>query len=215
MAGKEKFELFDASWNAGNGAPDTVGTDEGRDKVDSFTCADEPGEITAGILRALRQGGPCTLVFAHYAGPDLRGHAAGWDVRPGSKYMKAVAVVGQELARLCDAIEEDAELRGRTAVVLTADHGGGAPFRGHNQPRARVDHAIPFLVWTGDDCGPSDLYALNELTRADPGTEQEEIDSSGLPPIRNGDAGNLVLGLLDLPPIPGSTIDARQDLRVR
>jgi len=82
-----------------------------------------------------------------------------------------------------------------------------------------VDYIIPFLVWTGDHETPRDLYAINPGTRADPGLAQprQGVDAkskASLPPIRNGDAGNLVLALLALPPIPGSTINANQDLRV-
>ncbi len=99
--------------------------------------------------------------------------------------------------------------------MLTADHGGGAPFKSHDQTRMWVDYIIPFLVWTGDGGTARELYALNPRTRADPGLNQVTSDSKApLPPIRNGDSGNLVLALLGLPAITGSTINAQQDLRV-
>ena len=76
---------------------------------------------------------------------------------------------------------------------------------------------IPFAVWTGDDAdddsGSADLYELNAGTRFDPGLTQPPHDSD-TPPIRNSDAANLALDLLGLPAIPGSTINAKQDLRI-
>ncbi len=219
FAGKTKFALYDSSWNAESGAPDAVGEDQGRDKIDEYLFTEKIEAIADGVVRNLKTGGAKSLVFAHFAVTDLTAHAYGWDVTPGSKYLKAVSKVDEQLARILDAIESDEALRGRTAVVLTADHGGGAPFRSHDQTRMWVDYIIPFLVWTGDHETPRDLYALNAATRADPGLTQprapeEPRAKASLPPIRNGDAGNLVLALLALPAIPGSTINASQDLRV-
>jgi len=219
FAGKTKFAIYDASWNATSGAPDTVGDDQGRDKIDEYGFTLKIAEIADGVVRNLKTGDRKSLVFAHFAITDLIAHATGWDVTPGSQYLKAVAKVDEQIGRILDAIEADDALRGKTAVVLTADHGGGAPFRSHDQPAMWVDYIIPFLVWTGDHETPRDLYAINPGTRADPGLAQprQGVDAkskASLPPIRNGDAGNLVLALLALPPIPGSTINANQDLRV-
>jgi Type I phosphodiesterase / nucleotide pyrophosphatase len=220
FAGKSKFSLYESSWNAENGAPDTVGEDQGRKKIDEYLFTDKLPEIADGVVRNLKTGATRSLVFVHFAAPDLTAHAYGWDVTPGSRYLKAVAAVDREIGRILDAIQADENLRGKTAVVLTADHGGGAPFKSHDQTRMWVDYIIPFLVWTGDGGTPRDLYALNARTRADPGLVQIRPGATGsdgkaiLPPIRNGDAGNLALSLLLLPPVPGSTINADQDLRV-
>jgi len=214
FVGKSKFSLYDASWNAENGAPDTVGEDQGRKKIDEYGFTEKTPEIGDDVVRFLKEGGPRSLVFVHFAVTDLTAHEGGWDVTPGSRYMKAVAAVDRELGRILDAVRSDEALRGRTAVVLTADHGGGAPLKNHDQAQMWVDYIIPFLVWTGDGGEGRDLYLLNARTRADPGLGRPRTGDPGLPPIRNGDAGNLVLSLLGLPPIPGSTINAAQDLAV-
>ena len=48
------------------------------------------------------------------------------------------------------------------------------------------------------------LYALNADHRADPGIARAAEDEP--PPIRNCEAGNLALSLLQLPAVPGSVI---------
>lgn len=212
VCGKSKFSVYDASWNAENGAPDRVDADDGPDKIDEYQLAGKTEGVADAVIANLNRGGR-SFSFAHYAITDLTAHARGWDVTPESPYMKAIARVDRELGRILDAIEASDALRGKTAVVLTADHGGGAPFLSHDQPHMWVDYIIPFVVWTGSNGDPQDLYVLSATTRRDPGIGRPMRDTPGLPPIRNGDAANVVLDLLGLPPVPGSTIGASQDLR--
>lgn len=214
FAGKTKFSIFDVSWNAEHGAPDTTGVDDGRDKLDRYVFDLDTPKLVDGLLEALRrEPAKPRLLFVHLAEPDRAGHAFGWDVSKGSRYMRAVQAVDVEVARILDAIE-GSPLATKTAVILTADHGGGAPWKSHDQKHMWIDYIIPFLVWTGPLDEARDLYALNHATRADPGLTQPAREFDGLPPIRNGDVANLALELLGLPAVPGSTIGASQDLRV-
>lgn len=59
----------------------------------------------------------------------------------------------------------------------------------------------------------SDFYALNTASRTDPGRGRPDYNAASQP-IRNGDSGNLALSLLGLPPVPGSSSNAAQDLVV-
>jgi len=213
IASKTKFVLYARSWNAVHGAPDKVGADGGRGKLDSYLYAATATRVTDAALADLRAGGR-SLVMLHYADPDLAGHAAGWDLTAGSLYLQSVAHVDRQIGRLLTAVREDPLLRGRVAVIVTADHGGGAPHRSHERSDMWVDYVIPFLVWRGDGVPGGELYALNPESRSDPGLRQAAAGRAALPPIRNADAGNLALGLLGLPAIPGSTVNAKQDLRV-
>ncbi len=214
FAGKPKFHLYDDSYDATRGAEDALPPDHGRDKIDRFFVDPVPATFTDALIAELtRTDAPRTRFFlVHYAIPDLTAHAKGWDVTPGSAYMKAIAEVDLALGRILDVVEASPSLRGHTAIVLTTDHGGGAPFKSHDQPHMWVNYVIPFLVWTGGGAS-TDLYALNATTRRDPGLGRPRPGDGAIAAVRNSDAGNLCLDLLGMPAIPGSTVNAAQDLR--
>lgn len=207
LAGKSKFSLFDASWNERSGAPDITGADNGRDKIDLYLFDEDAADLTSAALAFLQREGR-HLLFLHYRDCDAAGHDAGWDMTAGSKYRQAVAAVDREIVRLLDAVQADGELRGTTAILLTADHGGGAPFKSHDRADAPADYTIPLLIWLAPGQAAADLYALNPA-RADPGTGK----GGDRPPIRNRDCAGLALDLLGLPPLPASGPGAPERLR--
>lgn len=208
---KTKFSLWINSFNSGR---------EPRDMAIFRAAMHESMQgATNDALAALAEWDR-GLVFLHYAEPDLSGHAHGWDLSPESPFMQAVGAIDVELGRLLDAIESRGARRGRCAVILTSDHGGGSPFKSHVAPHMWVNYIIPFLVWAGDGGESFDLYAINDDVRRDPSLTQPPEPEPGheaarrMQPIRNGDAANLALRLLGLPPVPGSTINATQELRI-
>ena len=201
LAGKEKFLLFDRSWNKSNGAPDLSGVNHGRDKIDVYLF-EKNHELLANKALQCWGSQKRTLVFFHDSAPDLAGHEFGWDLTQGSKYLAALVEVDARLGRFLQAGKTRASLMHRCALVLTADHGGGSPFRGHSLADQWVNATIPLLTWfsgpknwkdapaarTALTAGPLrvDLYALLDPSRADPG------QSLGLPiwggkPLRNRD----------------------------
>ena len=203
---KPKFVLFERSYDARHGAPDTTGADDGRAKIDRFVFERDTDGLTERLAYHA-QLRPSAYTFLHVRDPDGQGHVHGWSLRAGSRYLRAVQAADARLGRLFELVETDPRLRGRTALVVTADHGGS----GRNHFAEKPEHyTIPFYVW-GPGIAPGDLYARNP-DRADPGTENPGRDAEP-PPIRNGDAANLALSLLGLEPVPGSTI-GRDPLRV-
>jgi hypothetical protein len=221
LAAKPKFSIFSVSYNDVNGAPDTVGDNHGRDKLDTFVLSPDDRMLAAGLLLELRRhAAHRSLSLLHLADPDNFGHETGWDLSPDSPYLFAVRRTDAIIGELLDAIESDPSLRARVALIVTSDHGGGVPPISHIVPHEPVNFTIPFIVWRGGDHAgfpggfTGDLYRLNAATRGDPGTRHPHAELPGLPPIRNGDAANLALALLGLPPVPGSTINAAQDLRL-
>lgn len=217
FTGKTKFWLFEQSYGAHSdgGAKDPVPPDDGRAKIDLVVHAARGGELIAQLSARLRRAGAerrRTLDFVHLAEPDVAGHSHEWLIEPGSKYMDAVASVDRSIGDLLAAIDGDDSLRGRVAIVLTTDHGGGRPEKTHTDLTAPCNFVIPFAVWLGTDRAPLDLYAINAGSRTRPKHDELPGDAANPPPIRNGDSGNLALQLLGLPAIPGSALNARQDL---
>lgn len=209
---KTKFTLFVQSWDETNGAPDPVEPDQGRAKIDAFTYVRNAGDAATVAAQMLRGATGRTLTLLHLGNPDFVGHAEGWVMTAGSAYRKAVAECDEALGTLFRAIETEPRLRGHVAIVLTADHGGGKPLRSHIQPHEPDDYLVPFLVWLGEDREPQELLALNADRRLVV-PAGEYVPAERIPaPIRNAEAGNTALQLMALPPIPGSTANAKQDL---
>ena len=201
-ASKNKFVIYDQSYNATTGAAHA----NGNDKIDAFANPEVTATMQSQLLADLAAN-HFNYTFIHYADTDDVGHGSGWGT---PAWNNALITIDGYLGQVFALIESDAILAGRTAIVLSADHGGTGT--GHSTATAATNYTIPFFVW-GTGVGHGDLYAFNSDTRTNPGTLRPDYVVSGQP-IRNGDGGNLALQLLGLGPIPGSLVNAAQNLRV-
>ena len=205
-ASKSKFAFFERSWDAVYGAPDTTGTDDGRDKIDIYiNLADTWALIDSFLLDMTDE--PLTYSFVHITDPDVVGHDSGWE---STDYYQSVMKVDSLLGRIFRLID-GGPLNGLTAVILTADHGGTG--KSHDNPLLTENYTIPLYVTGPGVPAGSDIYAFNPLSRRDPLGGRPSYDFSPQP-ARNGGTCNIALGLLGLGPIPGSVINSDQDLNV-
>lgn len=211
IVSKSKFWLLEQSYGDASGAADTASPDHGKAKIDRFHLAGSMADVAAAAGAHLASVRGRSLAFVHFAAPDGAGHASGWVVAADSRYFAAVMETDRALGTILDGIDRDPALRGRVAIVLTSDHGGGTPLKTHTERASPVNFRIPFLVWLGRDGIPHDLAALNPTRPSPPGDLNPR---SGPDPIRNGDAANLALHLLGLPAVPGSSYGAVRPLAV-
>lgn len=189
FVGKEKFVLFPRAWDG------TIGR---------YALSASARASAERMLAFWEEGDARSLALLHFAEPDAAGHDYGWDLTPGSCYLEAVAASDAALGLLLAWLDERPARCARTAIVLTADHGGGVPFKHHNDAgRPLVNVRVPFLIWHGGGYARGDLYALNRGARRAPGDGDPRRGAAAPPPIRNLDAAAAALSLLGLPPLPG------------
>jgi predicted AlkP superfamily pyrophosphatase or phosphodiesterase len=207
-ASKSKFVFFDRSWNADNGRADTIGADNGRDKIDVYSYNDATSQLTNSFIAAMTEN-PFNYVMINLSDPDTAGHGAGW---MSSNYREAVRKVDGYLGQILNMVENSPVLHGHTIVLLISDHGG----TGYNHVTASdlKNYRIPFLVWGAGVTVGGDLYAMNSESRAEPGDGRPDHKKTPQP-IRNGDSGNLATQLLGLGTIDGSLFNSNHDLSVR
>lgn len=207
-AGKTRFAICERSYNGTNGAPDLVpeGGDNGRRKIEFYNtpAADISGVNISNevnlLIQDLTNAMPKRYSFIHIAEPDLTGHMSGWR---SAAWSNAVRNVDFQLGRILNVINANPTLSNRTALIVSADHGGGGvTATSHTQAYHVTNYTIPFFLRAPGIAGGSDIYALYS-NRGNPGTNRTDYNTVPQP-IRNGDGGNLALGLLGLPPIPGS-----------
>jgi hypothetical protein len=209
FAAKSKFSLFDTSYDATHGAEDKTPPDNGRAKIDAFAINAESAATAQKFIEAMTAK-PLNFALVHFNDGDAAGHDAkgGW----GSPlYNAGIQNADKCLGLILDLAQKDPALRGRTVIILTADHGGHGG--GHDVKDDPYNYTIPFGVWGAGVKAGADLYALNPKARTDPGAARPDYKAAGQP-IRNGEVGNLALQFLGLPAIPGSTINTHQDLSV-
>lgn len=209
FAGKEKFLVFPRSWNG-------IHTGWAGGVIHHYAYSADAGENARALCTFWESGDGPSIAFWHLAEPDVAGHAEGWDLQAGSRYLEAVARADAALGAALSWLDARPARRARTAIVLTADHGGGAPFKNHHgEGRALLNARVPFVVWSGGGAARGDLYQLNPDARRAPGETDPERTAVGPPPIRNLDAAATALSLLGLPQLPADGGSGAAPLRLR
>lgn len=187
---KTKFSLFDRSWDRG---------------IDRFRVDEHQNALVRSARRDL-VARDREFTFLHLSLPDRAGHEYGF---MSPQYVDAVRTTDVLIGKVLATIENDPTLARNLTVVLTADHGGDG--RDHSDPRDFANYRVPFVVW-GAGVPAGNLYDLNP-DYVDPGTGRPTY--AGAQPVRNGDVANLATDLLGLGAVPGSALNAAQDLDVR
>ena len=206
-ATKTKFSLFADSWNAENGAADVTGVDNGTSKLDHvfITETDQDagpmingdGMDIAGFAADLNAQ-MFNYSFVHIADPDRAGHDSGWGT---PAWLGAVTAADSYLGSIFNSIDNNPLLADSTAIVVTSDHGGVST--GHGRSSQAENYTVPIFTWGSGIAAGADLYSRYPTTRLNPGDGRPDYNVE-IPPLRNGDTGNLALELLGLDPIPGS-----------
>ena len=158
-ASKSKFVLFERSWDATHGAPDVVPPDFGRNKIDHYVNKNlgspaNAGPMQSALMSDLRAA-PIAFCFVHYLELDAIGHATGWG---SPAWRDGVRMVDGYLGDLLALVDGDARYRGRTVLVLTADHGGSG--KDHGDAMLAADYTIPFLVYGAGVAHGADLLGV-------------------------------------------------------
>ena len=202
IASKKKFILFKQSYG---------------EIIDDYLIDSNGDKQITHLLNDLKSHSrQRSFNFIHFLHPDVAGHTYGWNLSPDSKYMQSVAAVDALLGDIFDYLDANPEYSERTAIVLTADHGGGAPHHNHHGiGHLSINYVIPFITWAGDGQVKADLIALNSATHRDPGIDDPRPQIGKLPVIRNIDAGNLCLSLLGMPSIANSTRNTQQSIVIK
>ncbi len=205
IAGKSKFDMFERNWNL-NGALDVTGEDNGTQKI-SFYDRDNPQDAVPAFIDFFSTTTAPAHGFYHIRTPDSGGHTSGWGT---VEYAESVTEADRILGELLTALDGTG-LRDTTTVIVTSDHGGPTDGFLHSDATDPSNFTVPLIIEGPGVTPGSDLYSQNVDDRFDPGDTQIQLGGSAQP-IRTGETANIVLDLLGLPSVPGSTLNSNQSL---
>ncbi|MEI7999202.1 MAG: alkaline phosphatase family protein, partial [Candidatus Omnitrophota bacterium] len=194
LASKKKFNIFSRSF-----------------PIDFVSITDQDDLKTLENFGKLESTGLPDFVLIHFVGTDITGHKNGWNIKLDSAYLNEVQVLDQFLAKIIKSISNNFVLKDSTVVIVTSDHGGDG--FGHSDNNNPLNYTIPFMIWGNPVAKGLDLYTINADRRKDPFNQRIPNDQQWQP-IYNGDAANLVLSLLSLPAVEGSSIGDTQPLKI-
>lgn len=200
FSGKSRFVLYERSYDETHGAADHINPDHGRDKIDVAVISMSSEELFDRFSDIMMSEKPCHLTFFHIAEPDRVGHQHGWG---GDEWQKAVMAADEVVSKILGILTSDARFKDHSALIVTADHGGHG--NQHSDTRLEANFTIPFYVMAPGISRDAQLYQVFSKTRHRWPGHNPSLSVSPQP-IRNGDAGNLLLELLGLPPVPGSVM---------
>ncbi len=208
MATKTKFKIYENSYDGSSGAADTIGTDNGRDKIDFYLISEADSPALLAALAGMMKADPANYNFVHFHDADQAGHAHNWG---SAEYNAAIKAVDGYLGAILDLVATDSTLQGETAVIVSADHGGFQT--NHFDNANRLNYTIPFFVW-----GAGVARGERPVRAESPGSAERSAPG----PARLYGAGNAAadpqrrrwqpawMSLLGLPAIPDSLIDAQR-----
>jgi predicted AlkP superfamily pyrophosphatase or phosphodiesterase len=225
--GKTRVNLLVDSYSATRGAPDLILPDHGRNKVDFASVADLSSSATGfttsldrvkiALLANINGNTLRNYSLIHFTDTDTGatggGHNAGWGT---ASWNTAVRAVDDYLGAILTAIAANPNYHNKTAVVLTADHGGGGGsgtggglLQSHADPSSALNYTIPLMIWGPGVPPGKDVYTLfknRQLPRvtAVSATDRPSAAANVVQPLRNTDTGNIAMALLGLPAITGS-----------
>ncbi|MGC8743541.1 MAG: alkaline phosphatase family protein [Verrucomicrobiia bacterium] len=200
--GKTKLSPCLDSYNETYGAPDTIGEDNGRKKYNFGYIAGQSPTLLSYFTNMLATNPP-NYSFFHFVETDTVGHSSGWF---SPQWSNTLVSIDGWIGQILNIIDRSPTLSNNTAIVLTADHGGGGDpdqLAQHFDPSRLFNYTIPIFVRAPGFLPGTDLYQYF-LNRFDPGTNRVVQDAGVPQPLHNGDTANIALMLIGLPPIPGS-----------
>lgn len=146
--------------------------------VDTLVATDgDAPALTTAAIALLRADTSVRMMFLHFPDADFAGHTYGWIGTDGAHtpaYRAAVARVDSAIATLWSEIASSVDA-GHTALIVTADHGGGhgdgcntGEIATHTHCTAHPgDHLVPFVL-VARGATPGRLANESTLTQVAP-----------------------------------------------